>query len=178
MQSGYTVPGLVAGEHSARTRFSAEMRAGDVSGQDRPILPVTLRLVLGWRSCSAWPTAAAGAGSAAPGRQAAQHPVEISAERVVLHQVGPGRAGSLQPGGIKVGALGGDRDTPEGLRGRPLDLAEQAAEELDRLGVELLQRDQRHDERVGAVAERAQVDALPNTGQLGKVVRPGAVSMV
>jgi len=44
--------------------------------------------------------------------------------------------------------------------------------------MEFGQRVERHDERVRAVPERAQVDALADPSQHGEVIRPAAVQVV
>src|ERR1035438_3540695 len=118
-------------------------------------------------------TAGSGAGPrrlAQQAPQAADRPVEVRAERVVLHQIGPGRSGPLQPGRLEVGSFRSDRHGPEGL-GRPGgDLSEKGPEEAGQLLEDLIQRAE-------AAAERPQVNALTDVGHPGQVLRPAAVEV-
>src|SRR5215471_6143957 len=108
---------------------------------------------------------------------APEDPVRDRAERVVPHQVGPGRRGALQARGGKVRAVSGDGDHPERLGRLFLYLAEQPTVEPDRFGLKFGQRVEADDERVRALAKRAQVNALAHFGQHGEVVGPGSVQV-
>src|SRR5487761_1129663 len=82
----------------------------------------------------------AGAGAAQEAADAAHRPVYLGAERVVLHQVGPGGRGPLQAGGAEVGAVGGDGHALEGLGGPLRGLVEQGVEAAHGRLVELVER--------------------------------------
>src|SRR5580698_7944113 len=92
---------------------------------------------------------------------ALERPVDIGAERVLLHDVGPGGGRPVQPGCAQVGSVGGDRDGLEGLGGPVLYRAEQAGEGADGLLVELIQRAE-------TAPERPQVDALAQIGEVAE----------
>src|ERR1700677_991037 len=92
------------------------------SGRSAPTAPASMT-----RASSAATSAAIRAGSRARtaelgGQQlaegpadAAHGPVKVGAERVVLHQVGPGGSGTLQAGRAEVGAVGSEGNRLEGF---------------------------------------------------------------
>src|SRR5580700_2409897 len=102
--------------------------------------------------------------------QAADRPVEVAAERVVLHEVRPRRGRTLEADGLKIGSVVGDRYRAEGLGAVLADLVEEPVEQLDRLLVELAQRI--------AVSESAQVNALADRRERREVIGPGLIQVV